>query len=196
MPSPTQTSPDLVPISAHERTLLLNGWALQPAPAQPATRHFLPWLLLDRANPVATLQWVSHWCYEHVAHSCRFFDLVLHLCVSQLTTLGDVGAFPQLLSVYFGVVCLHDSDGAQAARVAYALPELLTLLRKVVVRGKNGDERLLFVSLQYLLQAVFHSKHVASWMEAHQREHEGWLQDYKDAHAEVMQPPKQSAFSR
>jgi len=195
VPSSTQTSPDLVPLSAHERTLLLNGWALQPAPVQPVTRHFLPWLLLDRANPVATLQLLSHWCWEHVSHSCRFFDLALHLVVQQLTTLGDAGAFGPLMSVYFGVLCLHDSNGAQSARVAHALPELLTLLRKVLVRGKSGDERLLFVSLQYLLQAVFHSKQVAQWMEANQQEHAGWLEKYKREHVDVMLPPKSASSS-
>ena len=119
-----------------------------------------------------------------MAYSQRLCDLLLRLLVSELTTLADLGEYKLLLSVYMGLLCLGDSAASQTARVDYGLAELLAILRKVVVRNRVGDQKLLYHCCQHLLQATFHSKVVAQWMENNQKLHSGWLNDYKRTHIE------------
>lgn len=167
-----------------------------PPATHPPTRHLLPWLLLDRGNPSAVVGLVVHWCWERVDYSSRMFDLLLRLTVSEITTMADAGEYKLLFAVYTAVLCIADSHPSQTARVEYGLSELMGLLRKVVVRNKIGDQKLLFHAMPMLLQSSFKSPVVALWMDTHQRDHAGWLADYKRTRVEIAQQMPQQNYRR
>jgi hypothetical protein len=171
-----------------DRDLLLIGWCF-PAPVveagAPPIRPLLPWLLSDRQNSSAVCEIVVHWCWEHVAHSCRLIDLLLKQCVSELTTVADLGEYKLLFKCFISVLHIHDSPASQTSRIDYGLSELFVLLKKVVVRNKVGDQKLLFTAIQHILKLTYQSKVATAWMVKHEAKYSSWFADYKRVHVEV-----------
>jgi hypothetical protein len=145
----------------------------------------LPTLVSDPSGYPSGIEIGVHWSWLSVPHSCRLFDLLLRLIVSELTLRPDAGenAFARLLECYTCILVLSDSPQCITERTEYGLVELCGLLQKVIHRTKAGDQRLLASALQYLLKAAHQSKAVNAWMHAHQRKYQLWPTEYKRAHA-------------
>jgi len=156
----------------------VNTAALAAAAALESQREsMLPFLLRDPWHADSVLRLATHLCRGNLALSNQMLDVGVRALVQELA--GDADFRPAFRLV-FHLLTLPDTPVLSQQRVAYAIPLLVSLAKKVATRKASlHDDRFLMLVSKYLLMLAFRSVAASDWLRKHADDWTHLLESYK-----------------